>query len=591
MINKIGIENFRVFKDYTEFQLGPITILTGPNNSGKSSFLKLLSLLQYSFKSDGGLNFLNFDGGNHNLGNYDKVTNWKNNSKQVKIITDFSLNYFDEKFKLELIYIPDNDNGKLISFKIFNNKRILLNYFSSYAGSDFDVIQSPSKSLYNYYSLDLEYVKYSMTKNSEPNNETLLFNYYLEKEGQVTELNASYKEIFKSFEDNFKHYYYPFDILMGENNNYDYLTDNIEFILDRPQNSFELYFDRYKLKNSESSDYFFKEFIDDFLVNKPTKKMEDNFLQTFEQFKLDFSKIKIKLKEDVQKNFDKYIDQNIKKGIKKLLYTFNNINHLSATRGSKSRILSNRSTNDIDEIVKEFSLNENNIDFVKEAFKILGVKGDLIIERNEGVSSIVYLKQGQIKINLSDLGFGYSQIIPIILKIINISSNIEKEWYQVNPYEIDDLDPDFNKSPKDRTFDYFAKSISDKLDKLNKLTKYPILVIEEPEANLHPNFQSKLANILVLANKTFNVHFVLETHSEYLIRKLQYLTAKEDADKDDVIIYYFNDDKYVTDKEKKVKEIKINKFGGLTDNFGPGFYDEATSLKFELMKLNQAQNN
>ena len=153
MINKIGIENFRVFKDYTEFQLGPITILTGPNNSGKSSFLKLLSLLQYSFKSDGGLNFLNFDGGNHNLGNYDKVTNWKNNSKQVKIITDFSLNYFDEKFKLELIYIPDNDNGKLISFKIFNNKRILLNYFSSYAGSDFDVIQSPSKSLYNYYSL------------------------------------------------------------------------------------------------------------------------------------------------------------------------------------------------------------------------------------------------------------------------------------------------------------------------------------------------------------------------------------------------------------------------------------------------------
>jgi hypothetical protein len=47
----------------------------------------------------------------------------------------------------------------------------------------------------------------------------------------------------------------------------------------------------------------------------------------------------------------------------------------------------------------------------------------------------------------------------------------------------------------------------------------------------------------------------------------------------------------VNNKEPKVKEIFIGKFGGLSDTFGPGFFDEATDLKFQLMKLNQAQRN
>ena len=40
-----GLENFRVFKDYTWFDFAPITILTGPNNSGKSSLNRGLKLM------------------------------------------------------------------------------------------------------------------------------------------------------------------------------------------------------------------------------------------------------------------------------------------------------------------------------------------------------------------------------------------------------------------------------------------------------------------------------------------------------------------------------------------------------------------
>ena len=49
-ITSIGIENFRVFDKMTTFDLAPITLLTGANNTGKSSLLKILKLLQENQK-------------------------------------------------------------------------------------------------------------------------------------------------------------------------------------------------------------------------------------------------------------------------------------------------------------------------------------------------------------------------------------------------------------------------------------------------------------------------------------------------------------------------------------------------------------
>ena len=59
------------------------------------------------------------------------------------------------------------------------------------------------------------------------------------------------------------------------------------------------------------------------------------------------------------------------------------------------------------------------------------------------------------------------------------------------------------------------------------------------------------------------------------------------------LIYYFNSDKNVDESkgEPKIKKIKIDKNGALSDNFGPGFYDEAINLEFELLKLRNYQKN
>ena len=105
MINKIGIDNFRVFKGKTDFELTKFTILTGPNNSGKSSFIKLLLLLKE------GVEKLDFEQGHlHNLESFDKVLNWNNkDSKEISI----SFGFDDRPYTIELIY----SQGKLTCLK------------------------------------------------------------------------------------------------------------------------------------------------------------------------------------------------------------------------------------------------------------------------------------------------------------------------------------------------------------------------------------------------------------------------------------------------------------------------------------------
>ncbi len=47
-IHKLGLENFRIFKSKEVLDFAPITILTGTNNSGKSTAIKCLQLLKAS---------------------------------------------------------------------------------------------------------------------------------------------------------------------------------------------------------------------------------------------------------------------------------------------------------------------------------------------------------------------------------------------------------------------------------------------------------------------------------------------------------------------------------------------------------------
>ena len=80
-----------------------------------------------------------------------------------------------------------------------------------------------------------------------------------------------------------------------------------------------------------------------------------------------------------------------------------------------------------------------------------------------------------------------------------------------------------------------------------------IMFVEEPEQNLHPSLQSRLADLFYeVWNMTKGkVRFVVETHSEYLVRKMQVIVAnailseRKSIDKvnQDIKVYYFSDKK------------------------------------------------
>lgn len=113
--------------------------------------------------------------------------------------------------------------------------------------------------------------------------------------------------------------------------------------------------------------------------------------------------------------------------------------------------------------------------------------------------------------------------------------------------------------------------------------QYPFIIVEEPEQNLHPKVQSKLADLFAELNKTRGFKFLIETHSEYLIRRTQVLVAEMNLDETEIEaqvpfkVYYFP-------SEGTPYDMKYLANGHFEESFGEGFFDEAGKWTRELIR-------
>jgi len=57
------------------------------------------------------------------------------------------------------------------------------------------------------------------------------------------------------------------------------------------------------------------------------------------------------------------------------------------------------------------------------------------------------------------------------------------------------------------------------------------IVLDEPEIHLHPEWQLLFAEIIVLIQKEFNMHILLNTHSPYFLNAIEVYSAKHEIDK------------------------------------------------------------
>lgn len=106
------------------------------------------------------------------------------------------------------------------------------------------------------------------------------------------------------------------------------------------------------------------------------------------------------------------------------------------------------------------------------------------------------------------------------------------------------------------------------------------LIFEQPELHLHPRVQTRLADFFV-SMTMIGKQCIIETHSEYMINRLRYMSAVIEGEKisNDVILYF-------VEKEKGYSEyrpIHINKYGVIED-WPQGFFDENEENAAETLK-------
>ncbi len=106
-----------------------------------------------------------------------------------------------------------------------------------------------------------------------------------------------------------------------------------------------------------------------------------------------------------------------------------------------------------------------------------------------------------------------------------------------------------------------------------------VLIIENPEAHLHPKAQSKLTEFLAKVAST-GVQILIESHSDHILNALRVAVKKEVLQPEDTQVFFFAHDENST--QPKVFMPKIDKDGRI-EEWPDGFFDEWNNNLMELL--------
>ena len=89
MFEKLSIKNFKSISDWQELKLAPITLIYGPNSSGKSTIIQSLLLLQQTMLKPNKNGGLVTNGLNLKLGNFPVIVNKHDLNKDIEFNIDY----------------------------------------------------------------------------------------------------------------------------------------------------------------------------------------------------------------------------------------------------------------------------------------------------------------------------------------------------------------------------------------------------------------------------------------------------------------------------------------------------------------------
>lgn len=585
---KFSLAGFRAINKQKDFTLAPITLLVGPNGSGKSTVLKALKMTKELFyeKREEGQGFgpqvvtryrtalaghiLDKNGG------YGAVLNQNANDSSFFVECPFPLAYFPDEFSIKISYSKSDRTFRLTKIEVINktSAKLLLKVDT--------VPAKRNEKSESTFVIDYEYLFNFLERtlsNLGPKKEIRdLFDRSRGTDSLLEHIRNQARRPLTDF-DKVLHFH------MTRDKDYPKFAFHLEDLLRKKQ--LKAYFN---FKDASMPSETLQKNLLNVLVEKhangSTIKHSSNFTaaEVLEHFiehgsvglegdktiPRHLAELKFKDGDKLEFVSDTLLRTNIKYALSEVQRTFSNLVYVPPNRfisyDSKDRSLPfGKLSEDLrlklnelkaagwwDEPVQRF------IDYWLEEFGI-----SLKLGRRTLLQGLQSFEDGFPDV---ELGYGLNQLLPLIYHsaIFNAVGD---------PIVNDEKADDFERS------------------RLNSLPGYTFL-IEEPEANLHPNFQSKLADLFIDAAWRFNHNFVIETHSEYIIRKLQYWVAKKKITPDAISIYYFdnkNNDRAIQDVV--VTKIEILANGDLSHPFGEGFYDEAINLQYELLKIKKTQEN
>ena len=96
-----------------------------------------------------------------------------------------------------------------------------------------------------------------------------------------------------------------------------------------------------------------------------------------------------------------------------------------------------------------------------------------------------------------------------------------------------------------------------------------ILILEQPEAHLHPKVQSDLADLLVEVIKERQLQIILESHSEHLLIRLMRRIAEEQISADDTAFYFCE----MNEGTSEIERLNVDDYGNIT-NWPQNFFGD-----------------
>ena len=526
-MRKLGFKNFRRFKNLEQIRINGITFLVGRNNSGKSTLVKALLLLNNYFKS-ADTKIFNF--GNNILEDANIVTYGRAKYFEAEEnIISFTHEIQNYIVIIELTGEDDKTYATVNSLSIHDTEKEILFIFN------------PQSGFVKIIKNKLKVAPQSQNKNIEL-LDTELENIYKELEGlSGDKTSKEYIELVSRIE---------------------IIKTKKEFLVQETNGSNQ--------KNNYESEFVLEDFVDTQLT---LKEQLNSFLTQSEiEYKNEFNKIQ---KGDVSS--DRFVHL---RSLKE--YGYNNIAnsfifffellkddfiiYMGANPAKQSALFAIRDKNNaLAQAIHEYKqlnilIGEEEHRFILKWMQIFEIGNNFSITMHAGESYEMKIQSKNGLIQIADKGMGSIQAMLLILriacvirKIKNIEANLEirrsnNRWADLNS-----------------NIPLFLKTM---------------LIIEEPELNLHPALQSKLAEMFLDVHLKFNIDFLVETHSEYLIRKTQLLVKENKFESKPNVnpfaVIYF-------DKDSTQWNINYREDGKFIEDFGKGFYDEATLLTLNLL--------